>query len=551
MFGNERFLAVNRLQADVIADALLVFLPFGRFCDRLSVHRLFSINSIFRSSLNASTIICPRENSMKKTVAITICFVFLSVLVSNATELRTWTSANGTHKTEAEFIKVSADGKTVTIRKTDGTNSDVPLDKLSKEDQEYVVKIATPPKDGPLQPPVSKWAASRYQSVLTRSKNLGTESENALRMEAEKGNTESQIRLGLYYFSKERETDAINWFRKAAERNTQAASYLAVLCFAKQDYEEAKEWTQKIVEKGTVSAKEFLKEIEAAASGNQYGKREANVAATTQSVFVTNENFVRYGDDGSVTIRAKDGSEQSKHINQLSQEDKNIILELEIKSLAVSDKFFSPKQIREQIDAYFTANPIEPEKKMEITSRETDVVYRTIDRSLTPYEINGIVLALMKLQEVFDKKYSEYNFKDVMRKVARHKNPYGRTVDAYIVAKDGYDSIYSTTGIGRAAANVMMSQVASDVRDTFRSAGQLSTEEDIEMMRNHLDRSAARKEEEKKEDERAKQKIEEVIPYCHKFSFFKHQKDETERLKKLEEEKRKKEFEQKSKDLFK
>lgn len=77
---------------------------------------------------------------MKKITCCTIIFSFLFAFVINAAEMRTWTSGGGSHKTEAEFVKISDDGKIITIRWEDGKEKDIPLDKLSKADQEYVKK---------------------------------------------------------------------------------------------------------------------------------------------------------------------------------------------------------------------------------------------------------------------------------------------------------------------------------------------------------------------------------------------------------------------------
>lgn len=57
-------------------------------------------------------------------------------LASAAPSPRTWSDATGTFKVEATFVK-SADGK-VTLRRTDGREVTVPLDRLSAEDQKYV-----------------------------------------------------------------------------------------------------------------------------------------------------------------------------------------------------------------------------------------------------------------------------------------------------------------------------------------------------------------------------------------------------------------------------
>lgn len=70
-------------------------------------------------------------------------------LASTAPGPRTWSDATGSFKVEAIFVK-SADGK-VTLRRTDGREVTVPLDRLSTEDQKYVEKAAAKPVQNPFE----------------------------------------------------------------------------------------------------------------------------------------------------------------------------------------------------------------------------------------------------------------------------------------------------------------------------------------------------------------------------------------------------------------
>ncbi len=80
---------------------------------------------------------------MKKIVSLAVV-LFLCAVIAQAEEVRTWTS--GKFKTEAEFVKVSEDGKTVTLKKPDGKEVHVALNKLSKADQDFVaIKQKAPP----------------------------------------------------------------------------------------------------------------------------------------------------------------------------------------------------------------------------------------------------------------------------------------------------------------------------------------------------------------------------------------------------------------------
>ncbi len=88
---------------------------------------------------------------MKKTICLAVFLAFLLVPATNA-EMRTWTSAQGQHKIEAEFVKISDDGKTITLRQPDGKEIHAKLDGLSKADQVYVAKQKVEVKP---EPPVA------------------------------------------------------------------------------------------------------------------------------------------------------------------------------------------------------------------------------------------------------------------------------------------------------------------------------------------------------------------------------------------------------------
>ena len=59
---------------------------------------------------------------------------------NDASESRVFTDKTGKHKVSATFVKL--DGNNVTLLKEDGSNVDLPLDKLCEEDQAYVKKAA-------------------------------------------------------------------------------------------------------------------------------------------------------------------------------------------------------------------------------------------------------------------------------------------------------------------------------------------------------------------------------------------------------------------------
>ncbi len=76
-----------------------------------------------------------------------ILFLFMIVLLfslfllfsnSNVTIGRVWIDSTGKHKTDAEFVSLSEDGQTVTLKKTDGKETRIPYKNLSTRDQTYI-----------------------------------------------------------------------------------------------------------------------------------------------------------------------------------------------------------------------------------------------------------------------------------------------------------------------------------------------------------------------------------------------------------------------------
>jgi len=76
----------------------------------------------------------------KLTFACTLPLICLSLAICEHLAARTWTSAQGRYKIEAELVEHRADGKLI-LRKTDGTLISVELNKLSAADRQYVEEL--------------------------------------------------------------------------------------------------------------------------------------------------------------------------------------------------------------------------------------------------------------------------------------------------------------------------------------------------------------------------------------------------------------------------
>ena len=227
----------------------------------------------------------------KITTVIFVIFMFFTSAI-RADEIRVWTSAtNDKQKLEAEFVKISEDGKTVTLRK-DNREKDFALEQFSKKDQEYIAakkviadedKIADT-KRVALRVPRCVWAKNLYNAIVKESRKLVKEPESNIKEYREKAENEleAQLRLALFHFGNKQEEEAIKLWSEAANRENNSKleqeavlSFLGVVCFAKKDYSEAQKWTQKVADMGNAGAKEFLREIQMASLG-QSGYKDEN-----------------------------------------------------------------------------------------------------------------------------------------------------------------------------------------------------------------------------------------------------------------------------------
>ncbi|MGC4005169.1 MAG: SHD1 domain-containing protein [Pirellulales bacterium] len=83
-------------------------------------------------------------------VAITAltCLVTVLVSVARTGEVRTWKAAAGNFSVEAELLEVKPDG-TARLKRKDGLEINVPLDRLSAEDQQFARGGSTAPNTAP------------------------------------------------------------------------------------------------------------------------------------------------------------------------------------------------------------------------------------------------------------------------------------------------------------------------------------------------------------------------------------------------------------------
>jgi DNA polymerase III epsilon subunit-like protein len=114
-----------------------------------------------------------------------------------------------------------------------------------------------------------------------------TEAVKWYRKAAEQGNARAQNNLGMCYeYGKGVEQDyvkAVKWYHKAAERGNASAQFNLGFCYNigkgfAQDYDEAVKWYRKAAEQGHTQAKDNLKELEAK-------MRESRIGNTTKQPY--------------------------------------------------------------------------------------------------------------------------------------------------------------------------------------------------------------------------------------------------------------------------
>lgn len=454
---------------------------------------------------------------MKRTIFFFIAFSLLLVFHIHAEEIRTWTSSDGKQKMEAVLIKQSENGQIVTLRKTDGKEGNVPLEKLSKEDQEYIQSIRekagimTVSKekknaDEKSESKVTKENFVRYEddgTVVIRSKNGGEQKNHISQLTQDDMNCIIECELKNFtsekYFSPEQIKEQIEAYFKAYPIKP----------------EEKTEWVE---DEGMeqIKKRNKVKELEHQAKIKEYEKLKAESKKRLDAI-----------DKRLQTLWAKYIS--AKTTKQQNQIDKQIEQE-------------NAKRDKESKLGLNIEYPRAPSKEMEYLPQKK--VKRSIDRSLTPYEKNSLTLALLKLQEVLGQKYDERLFKDIMEDISSKKSLY--KVDTY-VAMDVMDFCLLRAARYELGARIDTFNLSEKwTRDMIKEGTATNRE-----LGNLASAEQSRHETASNKRKRIEQDIAAIMPYCHKFSAFKHQKEESERLEKYEENRRKEEYKQQSKDLFK
>jgi S1-C subfamily serine protease len=173
-------------------------------------------------------------------LVVTVALVFAAT--GHTGEMRTWKSATGTFSTDAELIEVTPDGS-VRLKKKDGKEIKVPLDRLSAADQEFVrsqaggsasaapLKASGPPKtpeeveEDASGCKTAKEAVLIYKFYLAQPNLSAAQRTKATEKmkEWEKMAAEDKVRLGKDWLSKE-EAEKIR--EKANGKIEQALEYL-------------------------------------------------------------------------------------------------------------------------------------------------------------------------------------------------------------------------------------------------------------------------------------------------------------------------------------
>ncbi|WP_425396317.1 SHD1 domain-containing protein [Aeoliella sp.] len=176
--------------------------------------------------------------SRRVLVALTIAAILQTAAVR--AEMRTWTDITGKFSVEAELVEVK-DGKAV-LKKTSGENVAVPIEKLSKADQEFLqqsdqsneseLNLTLP--NAMTEPP--EWLASDpgVPFDLNEFFKVPPQEENAAPLYI-KAMAESNLRLALHVRGLERESEEGQAFLEEPRRRSRAASKFWIKFY---DYED-------------------------------------------------------------------------------------------------------------------------------------------------------------------------------------------------------------------------------------------------------------------------------------------------------------------------
>ncbi|MCE9556561.1 MAG: hypothetical protein K8T91_24695 [Planctomycetes bacterium] len=131
---------------------------------------------------------------------------FLLLLGASHALARTWVSANGAFKIEAELLEKRSDG-TIILKRADGTNIETKLEKLSKADQEYIQSWKPATGVAPMDNPFELQGAVEISAPALSPEELEAAGKikSASAKQALKSYEETEQKLGAAHRAKEKE----------------------------------------------------------------------------------------------------------------------------------------------------------------------------------------------------------------------------------------------------------------------------------------------------------------------------------------------------------
>lgn len=135
-----------------------------------------------------------------------IGLALLSVLGASEALARTWVSANGEFKMEAELVEKRSDG-TLVLKRTDGAKIETKPEKLSKADQEYIRTWKPAPAVIPVDNPFEVQGAVEASEPTLSSEELEAvgKIKSAAAKQALKVYEETAQKFGAAHRAKEKE----------------------------------------------------------------------------------------------------------------------------------------------------------------------------------------------------------------------------------------------------------------------------------------------------------------------------------------------------------
>jgi hypothetical protein len=355
-----------------------------------------------------------------------VCLMALGVLSADAGEVRVWKTVDGIYKTEAEFVEIFEDGKTVTLRRKNGTEFPCAIDTLSKKDQEYIksqseIKKSNPvdevPDEIPIDAVVPLEDAAKDGEFGVDVWGDVVEETAKKQYQKQKDDYAPYLKLQQKITAKKKEVDTAKNRYDSLFRQYMKLPYSSKRRSTLSDQVDTardKQWALESELRELEYSRPLdwrIRKPPQEPDASLLQKKVKTIIGTVRA------EFVHYADDGMVTYRIKE-EEKKTHIREMTSGDMDRIIVERLKR-PIDKKFFQSDVIKKQVE-FFIAGA---------DSEGFEEKWKKL--KWTPQEINRIVVFLLLYQLETERKYDLASpcFRGTLYELLKEKTSAARAED--------------------------------------------------------------------------------------------------------------------------